>query len=874
MRVAELRSAYLEFFSAREHQRVASSSLVPHNDPTLLFTNAGMVPFKDALLGHEDLGYGRATSAQRCVRAGGKHNDLENVGYTDRHLTFFEMMGNFSFGDYFKEETITWAWAFVTDVMKLPVERLCVTYHPSDTEAFELWTKKIGLPAEKVIPLEENFWAMGDTGPCGPCTEIFFDHGPEVAGGPPGSPDEDGDRYLEFWNLVFPQFDRSVDGTLTPLPKPGVDTGMGLERMAAVLQGVHSVFETDLFRGLLEQTAGFAGITDKKETLSNPSLRVIADHIRSSCFLITDGILPGNEDRAYVLRRIIRRALRHGHKLGITEAFFHKLVPTLVAEMGEAYPALKEQQTHIADALAKEEQRFSETLSQGMELLNVSISKLDGDVIPGDVAFKLYDTYGFPVDLTADVARERDLSVDMDGFESAMEAQRNRARAAAKFDATLAQRIRLESKAEFLGYAGTTGDGVVLNLFKAEADGDLKAVESLAAGESGVAVLDRTPFYAESGGQVGDTGQLQGASGVLQVSDTVVSADQHLHQGVVASGSLALGESVTATVTADERKATALNHSATHLLHAALREVLGPHVAQKGSLVDPTRLRFDFSHNQPVSKQELADVERLVNEQVMANTEVRTELLGYDDAIKAGAMALFGEKYGNEVRVLTMGDGFSVELCGGTHVNRTGDIGLLKIFAETGIASGVRRIEAYTGVRAHRWVNDGEATLAEIAGSLRGNRGDVLAKVEALQTQQRDMAKQIEKLQGAMAANQGADLASQAVTVGDVQVLARQIDGDSKALMSTLDNLKSKLERCVVVLAAVENNKIALIAGVSKDLTGNIKAGDVVNQVGAQVGAKGGGRPDMARAGGGTDVAALPAALDAVAPWVAEVLGT
>jgi len=874
MRVAELRAAYLEYFEALQHKQVASSSLVPHNDPTLLFVNAGMVPFKDALLGHEDLGYGRATSAQRCVRAGGKHNDLENVGYTDRHLTFFEMMGNFSFGDYFKEETITWAWRFVTDVMKLPIDRLCVTYHPSDEEAFEIWTKTIGLPAEKVIPLEENFWAMGDTGPCGPCTELFYDHGPEVAGGPPGSPEEDGDRYLEFWNLVFPQFDRSPDGTLNPLPKPGVDTGMGLERMAAVLQGVHSVFETDLFRGVIQKAASFAGISNEKEMLANPSLRVIADHIRSSAFLITDGVLPGSEDRAYVLRRIIRRALRHGHKLGIEGAFFHKLVATLAEEMGDAYPVLREQQQQISDELAKEEKRFSETLSQGMELLNASISNLKGREIPGDVAFRLYDTYGFPVDLTADVARERDLSVDMAGFESAMEAQRSRARAAAKFDATLSQRIRLDSNAEFLGYDSTEGAGKVLNLYLAEVDGEVKPVDTLSAGQSGVVVLDRTPFYAESGGQVGDSGLMRSANAQVTVLDTVVSANQHLHQAEVVEGSLAVGDQVEANVSVDQRQATALNHSATHLLHAALRTVLGEHVQQKGSLVDAARLRFDFSHNEPVSAEQIKKIEALVNEQILANSEVSTQLLGYDDAIKAGAMALFGEKYGDEVRVLGMGDGFSVELCGGTHVQRTGDIGLMKIFAETGIASGVRRIEAYTGANAHAYINESEGMLERIAATLRGNRGDVVTKVEALQKQQRDLTKQIERLQGAVAANQGADLASQAVDVTDVKVLAVRVEGDGKSLMSTLDNLKSKLMRCVVVLAAVEDGKISLIAGVSKDLTKTLKAGDAVNLVGARIGAKGGGRPDMARAGGGSDVDALPAALELVAPWVSKTLGS
>ena len=874
MRVAELRAQYLDFFAARGHKPVASSSLVPHNDPTLLFTNAGMVPFKDALLGHEDLGYGRATSAQRCVRAGGKHNDLENVGYTDRHLTFFEMMGNFSFGDYFKEDTITWAWEFVTEVMQLPIERLCVTYHPSDDDALELWTKKIGLPRDKVIPLEENFWAMGDTGPCGPCTELFFDHGPEVAGGPPGSPDEDGDRFLEFWNLVFPQFDRSPDGTLTPLPKPGVDTGMGLERMATVLQGVHSVFETDLFRSLLVAAGGYAGIKNEAELLANPSLRVIADHIRSSTFLISDGILPGSEDRSYVLRRIIRRALRHGHKLGISGAFFHKLVPVLAEEMGDAYPVLRDQEAHITSALATEEQRFSETLSQGMELLGASIKTLKADVIPGDVAFKLYDTYGFPVDLTADVARERGLQVDMPGFEAAMQEQRNRARAAARFDATLGQRIRLDSHADFIGYEHTEGQGTVLNLYRSESDGDLRSVESLNTGDTGVVVLDRTPFYAESGGQVGDTGELRGAGGVLSVTDTVPSAEQHLHSGEMTEGTITVGETLSAVVTREERQATALNHSATHLLHAALRETLGEHVQQKGSLVDSARLRFDFSHNQPVTQEQLSVIENRVNQQILANSPVKTELLSYDAAIDAGAMALFGEKYGDEVRVLTMGDGFSVELCGGTHVQRTGDIGLLKIVAETGIASGVRRIEAYTGRNALDYVAQGEAALAQIATLVRGNRADLVSKVEQLQVQQRELSKLVEKLQGAMAVNQGADLASQAVAVGDVQVLAARVEGDSKSLMSTLDNLKSKLKRCVVVLAAVSDGKIALIAGVSKDLTDSLTAGEAVNLVGAKVGAKGGGRPDMARAGGGDNVAELESALAQVAPWVEQTLAS
>ena len=871
MKTAELRAAYLDFFSEREHRAVPSATLVPLNDPTLLFTNAGMVPFKDALLGHEDLGYYRATSAQRCVRAGGKHNDLENVGYTARHLTFFEMMGNFSFGDYFKEETITWAWTFATEVMGLPQERLCVTYHPSDDEARDLWQKKIGLPAEKVIALEENFWAMGDTGPCGPCTEMFYDHGPAVAGGPPGSPDEDGDRFLEFWNLVFPQFDRSPDSTLTPLPKPGVDTGMGLERMAAILQGVHSVFEIDLFRNLIRAAADPAGIRDEAAMLANPSLRVIADHIRSGAFLIADGVMPGNEDRAYVLRRIIRRGLRHGHKLGIEGEFFHRLVRPLVDEMGDAYPLLAEKEQAITEALANEERRFSETLSQGMEVLNRAIADLPDRRIPGDLAFRLYDTFGFPLDLTADIARERGLTLDQTGFDVAMEEQRDRARAAAKFDAALGQRIRVDSTVEFTGYDSTSGSADVLHLFAVDG-AEVKEVERLEAGTGGVVVLDRTPFYAESGGQVGDRGELRGGAATFDVQDTVVSAGQTLHQGVVRGAALERGARVQAVVDAERRRATALNHSATHLLHAALREVLGGHVQQKGSLVAPDRLRFDFSHPQPVTAAELEQIEDRVNGQVLANTAVSTQSLGYDAAIEAGAVALFGEKYGDEVRVLSMGEGFSVELCGGTHVGRTGDIGLLKVLSETGVAAGVRRIEAVTGQAALNYVKESDALLQQIAALTRGNRGDVLGKVQALQDSNRDLQKQLAQMQGAVAASQGADLAGRAQSIDfggePVQVLAEQVPGDAKALLSTLDSLKSRLQPGVIVLAAVADGKVHLIAGVSKALTDRIKAGDLVNEVGARVGAKGGGRPDMARAGGGTDVDALPAALQAVPEWV------
>ncbi|MEM7220039.1 MAG: alanine--tRNA ligase [Pseudomonadota bacterium] len=871
MRIAELRNAYLEFFASHGHRRVASSALVPSNDPTLLFTNAGMVPFKDALLGHEDLGYRRATSAQRCVRAGGKHNDLENVGYTARHLTFFEMLGNFSFGDYFKEETVSWAWQFVTEVMELPVDRICVTHHPSDDETRELWIRKMGVPEDRVIPHEDNFWAMGDTGPCGPCTELFFDHGPEVAGGPPGSADEDGDRYLEFWNLVFPQFDRSPDGELAPLPSPGVDTGMGLERMAAILQHKHSVFETDLFEKLIFAAADRARIP-RPEALNNASLRVIADHIRSSAFLIADGVMPGNEDRSYVLRRIIRRGLRHGHRLGIQGEFFHSLVAPLVDEMGEAHPAIAERQDTIEKALETEERRFNETLHQGMELLNRSIASLDGTEIPGEVAFRLYDTYGFPVDLTADVARERELTVDMAGFETEMEAQRQRARAAAKFDASLAQRVRSATSVDFLGYDSAAADAAVVELFRMQGE-SVEEVQELADGEEGVVLLDRTPFYAESGGQVGDTGSLTAGAVEFAVRDTLVSASQHLHQGRVTGGVLAVGDRVSAAIDADRRGTVALNHSGTHLLHAALRRVLGDHVTQKGSLVAPDRLRFDFSHGQPVTEAELEEIEAIVNVEVQRNAPVATEQMGFEDALAAGAMALFGEKYGDEVRVLRMGDGFSVELCGGTHVQRTGDIALLKIVSETGIASGVRRIAAVTGLAARDYVRENETTLAEISRIVKGARGEVAKRVAQLADENKELAKQLEAMRGKLAASAGADLAAQAERVGEVQVLAAQVAGDAKSLPKTLDSLRAKLDPCVIVLAAVEGGRISLIAGVSKGLTGQVKAVEAIGHVGSQVGAKGGGRPDMARAGGGDDVAALPGALSSLAGWVSTQLG-
>jgi alanyl-tRNA synthetase len=869
MKTAEVRSAYLKFFEDRGHRVVPSSTLVPHNDPTLLFTNAGMNQFKDALLGREDPGYKRAVSVQRCVRAGGKHNDLENVGYTARHHTLFEMLGNFSFGDYFKEDTIAWAWEFITEELGLPKDRLWVTVHPTDDESRALWRDRIGVPAERIVDLEENFWAMGDTGPCGPCTEIFYDHGRQVAGGPPGSPDEDGDRYIEFWNLVFPQFDRQPDGTLEPLPQPGVDTGMGLERIAAILQGVHSNYEIDLFRNLMAAIGELAGIAAPAEQLANASVRVIADHIRSSAFLIADGVMPGNEDRSYVLRRIIRRALRHGHQLGIGEPFFHKLVGPLAREMGDAYPIIRERADAVSAALLREEQRFAETLAQGMELLERTFAQLSGDVIPGDVVFQLYDTYGFPVDLTADVARERGLSVDMAGFERAMEAQRERGRAAAQFSASLGQRVHTTGRVEFLGYQGCSDEGTVTGVY----DADGRTVDSLSAGQRGIVVLDRTPFYAESGGQIGDRGVLSGDGVRFEVEDTQLSGDQHLHVGVLQSGRLTTGDRVRAEVDAERRRRIMLNHSATHLMHAALRRVLGTHVTQKGSLVAPDRLRFDFSHPQPMTAEEIAAVESEVNRQIQANTAVGVERVGYDEAIKRGAMALFGEKYGDEVRVLSMGDGYSVELCGGTHVGRTGDIGLFHIVAESGIAAGVRRIEAVTGPGALEWVDATERIVADVGTLVRSSRSDVRDKIAALVEENRRLTRELERVQQKLASSQGADLAGRAVEVDGVKVLAAAVEGDPRSLLSTLDSLKSKLGSAVIVLGNVSDGKVSLIAGVTKDLTDRVAAPDLIALVGPHVGAKGGGRPDMARAGGGDNPDALTGALERVPAWVAQRFG-
>ncbi len=868
MKTAELREAYLQFFERHGHKRVASSTLVPHDDPTLLFTNAGMNQFKDPLLGRSDPGYRRATSAQRCVRAGGKHNDLENVGYTARHHTLFEMMGNFSFGDYFKEETISWAWEFVSDVLKLPAEKIWVTVHPTDDESRQIWQDKIGIPPERVIDIEDNFWTMGDTGPCGPCTELFFDHGEEVEGGPPGSPDEDGDRYIEFWNLVFPQFDRSADGELTPLPQPGVDTGLGLERMAAIMQGVHSNYEIDLFRNLLAAAGQHAGINDVDAAISNPSLRVIADHIRSSAFLIADGVVPGNEDRAYVLRRIIRRGLRHGYKLEIREPFFHKLVDVLAEEMGEAYPVLVEQKEHVKQVLRAEEERFGETLSQGMDLLKNHIAELNDDTIPGDVVFKLYDTYGFPADLTADVARERGLQVDMQGFETAMEEQRSRGRAAASFSASLGQRITVGSAVSFTGYEHIEGDAEVVALFDLEGEEQ----QELATGQQGVLILDETPFYAESGGQVGDRGVLQAASASFRVDDTLLTGTQHMHIGEVLEGTFSAQTRVHTEVDAARRDAIRRNHSATHLLHAALRQVLGSHVQQKGSLVNDEKLRFDFSHNQPVTGDQLLTIEDMVNAQIRLNSPVETDLMGYDDALAKGAMALFGEKYGDQVRVLTMGGEYSVELCGGTHVGRTGDIGLMKITAEMGIASGVRRIEAVTGEGALREVRAAEQLLNDVSALLKSSQADVVERVQSVLVENRRLQKELDEAGQQLAASQSSDLASQAIDISGVKFLTSSVQGDNKAMMQTLDTLRSQLGDAVIVLAQVDGGKVGLVVGVGKDLTDRIKAPELMQVIGPLVGAKGGGRPDMARAGGGDNPDGLAQAFSAAQDFVSSQL--
>ncbi|WP_415901130.1 alanine--tRNA ligase [Neptuniibacter sp. QD48_11] len=851
MTSAEIRQAFLDYFNQQGHEVVASSSLIPANDPTLMFTNAGMVQFKDVFLGTDKRNYTRATSSQRCVRAGGKHNDLENVGYTARHHTFFEMLGNFSFGDYFKKDAINFAWTFLTETLGLPKERLWVTVHHSDEEAERIWKEEVGVDPERFSKLDEdNFWSMGDTGPCGPCTEIFFDHGADVWGGPPGSPEEDGDRYIEIWNVVFMQYNRSADGEMTPLPKPSVDTGMGLERIAAVMQNVHSNYEIDMFQNLLKATAAAVGTTD----MDNKSLRVIADHIRSCSFLIVDGVLPSNEGAGYVLRRIIRRAVRHGNKLGAKGAFFNQLVAALVAEMGEAYPELAEKQAQVERVLLKEEEQFAKTLDHGMRLLQEAIDNLDGTVIPGETVFKLYDTYGFPHDLTADVAREHELTIDEEGFEREMEAQRERARAAGKFSVDYNDAIKLDGETNFTGYESLAGEASsVVALFK-----EGESVDELKAGETGLVVLDETPFYAESGGQVGDTGVLTAVNGSFAVNNCTKEGKNNLHHGAVENGSVKVGDKVAPQVDSERRQAIALNHSATHLLHEALRVVLGEHVQQKGSLNDDQRLRFDFSHFEAVSAEQIAEVEKMVNDQIRLNTEVVTEIMEIEAAKEKGAAALFGEKYDDVVRVLSMGDDFSIELCGGTHAKRTGDIGLLKITSEGGVAAGIRRVEAVTGRVALDYFADQKAQFEQ--------------KLQDQQAKNRQLEKELEQMKAKLAAAKGADLISNAVEVSGVKVLAAQLEGvEPKALRDTIDQLKNKLGSGVVVLATVADDKIALAAGVTKDLTGQVRAGDLIKELTAKLGGKGGGRPDFAQ-GGGTDQAALPATLESVTALVEAAL--
>ena len=860
----ELRQAFLDFFRDNKHEVVASSTLVPGNDPTLLFTNAGMVQFKEVFLGSEQRNYDRAATSQRCVRAGGKHNDLENVGYTTRHHTFFEMLGNFSFGDYFKRDAIHYAWEFLTVTLGVPPDRLWATVFDDDDEAADIWLKEVKINPKHFLRLGEkdNFWAMGDTGPCGPCSEIFYDHGPDIAGGPPGSPDEDGDRYVEIWNLVFMQFDRAADGKMTALPKPSVDTGMGLERIAAVMQGVHSNYDIDLFKNLITAVAKTLGVKNN----GSSSLNVIADHIRACAFLIVDGVLPGNEGRGYVLRRLIRRALRHGKKLGDDALFFHNLVAPLVSEMGEAYPELVKSQMHVERVLKKEEQRFAKTLDEGMEILERAIAKLKGKEIPGDVVFKLYDTYGFPVDLTADIARERGLTVDQNGFEEAMAGQRDRARAASKFSAASGDAIKTDLESSFCGYDGTEGTGKIVALFE-----DGATVKELAIGEEGAVILSSTPFYAESGGQIGDAGILVGDSKLFSVGDTQKSGKAIVHFGVVEDGKLKIGDEVEAIVDADRRQAIRLNHSATHLMHAALRRVLGDHVQQKGSLVAPDRLRFDFSHIEAVNAEQLQEIEDTVNDEIRRNVAASTTVMSYDDAMKSGAVALFGEKYGNEVRVLNFGD-FSIELCGGTHVDRTGDIGVFKITSEGGIASGVRRIEAVTGKGALAWLTARQDALNNVTGLLKSQPDLVTAKVDQLLKRNKQLEKELAQAKQALATGSTDDRIDDVQEIGGIKVLAARIDGaDAKTLRDAVDRYKDKLQSAVIVLGSVDNGAVRIAAGVTKNNTDRIRAGDLIKPIAEQVGGKGGGRPDFAQAGGNKPDA-LDAALGSVPAWVAEHL--
>jgi alanyl-tRNA synthetase len=865
MKSSEIRQRFLDFFKRHGHTIVPSSPLVPANDPTLLFTNAGMVQFKEVFLGLEKRPYVRAVSSQRCVRAGGKHNDLENVGYTSRHHTFFEMLGNFSFGDYFKREGIKYAWEFLTQELKLPPERLWVTVYKDDHEAADIWLKEMKVDPKRFGYLGDssNFWQMGDTGPCGPCSEIFYDHGPGIPGGPPGSPDEDGDRYVEIWNLVFMQYNRDASGKLTPLPKPSVDTGMGLERISAVQQGVHSNYQIDLFQHLIHAAAEITGASERQ----SHSLNVVADHIRAAAFLVIDGVLPSNEGRGYVLRRIIRRAIRHGHKLGARETFFYKLVGPLCQHMGDAYPELNRERAQVERVLQQEEDRFNETLEQGLRILEDDIAALKGDTISGSTAFRLYDTYGFPVDLTRDVAMERNLKLDMAGFEREMEVQRERARAASSFKTAEIGAVTVDQPTQFTGYERLNDEGKILQITRGS---DLARADSLRAGESGNIVLDRTPFYAESGGQAGDRGVLRAGDAVFRVEDTQKHGPVHVHQGRVEKGQFRTGDKVTAEVDALLRRATMLNHSATHLMHKALRDVLGAHVQQKGSLVNDLRTRFDFSHFSPMTPEQIAEVERRVNEQILHNDDTRARVMDMDSAKAEGAMALFGEKYGNEVRVLNIGD--SIELCGGTHVRRTGDIGLFKIVSESGVASGVRRIEAITGTNVLAYLYERENKLREAAEMLRASPEEVPRKVEQLTQRLKSLEKELDQLRGKLAAGGSKDLAAEAKEVKGIKVLASRLDGmDAKGLREALDRLKDKLAPAAIVLAAVADNKVTLIAGVTKDLAGRLHAGELVNQVASGVGGKGGGRPDMAQAGG-TNPDGLQAALESVPGWVEQHL--
>ncbi|MCW2291588.1 alanyl-tRNA synthetase [Pseudomonas sp. BIGb0408] len=874
MKSAEIREAFLSFFEEKGHTRVASSSLIPNNDPTLLFTNAGMNQFKDCFLGLEKRAYTRAATSQKCVRAGGKHNDLENVGYTARHHTFFEMLGNFSFGDYFKRDAIHFAWEFLTGEkwLNLPKEKLWVTVYATDDEAYDIWNKEVGVPAERMIRIgdnkgapyaSDNFWTMGDTGPCGPCTEIFFDHGDHIWGGPPGSAEEDGDRYIEIWNNVFMQFNRTADGVLHPLPAPSVDTGMGLERVSAVLQHVNSNYEIDLFQSLLDASAQAIGCANNGDA----SLKVVADHIRSCSFLIADGVTPSNEGRGYVLRRIVRRACRHGNKLGARGSFFHKIVAALASEMGEAFPELKQQQAHIERVLRTEEEQFAKTLEQGLKILEQDLAELSGTVIPGEVIFKLYDTYGFPMDLTGDIARERELTLDEAGFEREMEAQRVRARSASSFGVDYNSLVKVDTDTRFLGYTATVASGELLVLLR-----DGQSVDTLSEGEEGVVVLDQTPFYAESGGQIGDCGFLEGPGVRFDVRDTTKVGGAWLHHGVVSKGSLSVGATINAEVDASVRTATGLNHSATHLLHAALRQVLGEHVQQKGSLVDSQRLRFDFSHFEAIKPEQLRELEEIVNREVRRNTPVQTEEMDIESAKAKGAMALFGEKYGDNVRVLTMGDGFSVELCGGIHANRTGDIGVFKIVSEGGVAAGVRRIEAVTGAAAFAYLNGAEEQLKEAASLVKGSRDNLLDKLAAVIDRNRQLEKELDQLKAKAASAAGSDLAGSAVEIKGVKTLSARIDGlDGKGLLALVDQLKNKLGSAVILLGGVQDDKVVLVAGVTQDLTGKLKAGDLMKQAAAAVGGKGGGRPDMAQ-GGGVDAAALDGALALIGPFVEQGL--